>query len=131
MYDAPPNTDRLETLEQHLPPPTRLQKTSLDARKKRGLIAGAAFGYAQAIIFWVFALLFYVGAILVDDGTLDFLDFFTAMFAVIFGAFGVGQISADTGDAGEGEQAAAKIFLLNGALRDCREWQDTTVLTII
>ncbi|CAM9424622.1 unnamed protein product [Ascophyllum nodosum] len=87
-------------------------ETSLGARKKRGLIAGAAFGYAQAIIFWVFALLFYVGAILVDDGTLDFLDFFTAMFAVIFGAFGVGQISADTKDAGEGEQAAAKIFLL-------------------
>ncbi|CAM9424479.1 unnamed protein product [Ascophyllum nodosum] len=87
-------------------------ETSLDARKKRGLIAGAAFGYSQAIIFWVFALLFYVGAILVDDGTLDFLDFFTAMFAVILGALGVGQISADTKDAGEGEQAAAKIFLL-------------------
>ena len=79
----------------------------------------------------MFALLFYVGAILVDDGTLDFLDFFTAMFAVILGALGVGQISADTKDAGEGEQAAAKIFLLTGALRDCREWQDTTVLIII
>ncbi|CAN0564892.1 unnamed protein product, partial [Ectocarpus sp. 12 AP-2014] len=35
-------------------------ESSLDARKRRGLIAGAAFGYSQAIIFWVFALLFYV-----------------------------------------------------------------------
>eukprot|EP00904_Undaria_pinnatifida_P011955 jgi/Undpi1/7890/HiC_scaffold_24.g10362.m1 len=87
-------------------------ESSLDARRKRGLVAGAAFGYAQAIIFWVFALLFYVGAILVDDGSVEYEDFFTAMFAVIFGAFGVGQISGDAKDVGEGEQAAAKIFRL-------------------
>ncbi|CAN0287525.1 unnamed protein product [Ectocarpus sp. 6 AP-2014] len=87
-------------------------ESSLDARKRRGLIAGAAFGYSQAIIFWVFALLFYVGAVLVDDGTVEYKNFFTAMFAVIFGAFGVGQISSDAKDAGEGEQAAAKIFRL-------------------
>ncbi|CAM9323517.1 unnamed protein product [Pylaiella littoralis] len=87
-------------------------ESSLDARRRRGLIAGGAFGYSQAIIFWVFALLFYVGAILVDDGTLEYDRFFTAMFAVIFGAFGVGQISSDTKDASEGEQAAAKIFRL-------------------
>ena len=40
----------------------------------------------------MFALLFYVGAILVDDGSVEYEDFFTAMFAVIFGAFGVGQV---------------------------------------
>ena len=33
-----------------------------------------------------------VGAVLVDDGTLEYKNFFTAMFAVIFGAFGVGQV---------------------------------------
>ena len=27
-----------------------------------------------------------------DDGTVEYEDFFTAMFAVIFGAFGVGQV---------------------------------------
>lgn len=64
----------------------------MDKRRKRALISGAAFGYAQAVIFWVFALLFYVGAILVDDGTVGYSDFFTAMFAVIFGAFGIGQV---------------------------------------
>ncbi|CAM9769475.1 unnamed protein product, partial [Laminaria digitata] len=67
-------------------------ESSLNARRKRGLVAGAAFGYAQAITFWVFALLFYVGGILVDDGTIEYDNFFTAMFAVIFGAFGVGQV---------------------------------------
>lgn len=65
---------------------------SLDARRKRGLIAGAVFGYAQAVMFWVFALMFFIGAVLVDDGTVEYLDFFTSMFAVIFGAFGVGLV---------------------------------------
>ncbi|CAM9784749.1 unnamed protein product, partial [Ectocarpus sp. 12 AP-2014] len=85
---------------------------SLDARRKRGLIAGAAFGYSQGITFWVFALMFYVGAIMVDNGQVEYGDFFTAMFAVIFGAFGVGQISGDFKDAGKGQQAASKIFRL-------------------
>ncbi|CAN0191378.1 unnamed protein product, partial [Ectocarpus fasciculatus] len=47
-----------------------------------------------------------------DDDTIEYKNFFTAMFAVIFGAVGVGQISSDAKDAGEGEQAAAKIFRL-------------------
>ncbi|CAB1103549.1 unnamed protein product [Ectocarpus sp. CCAP 1310/34] len=85
---------------------------SLDARRKRGLIAGAAFGYSQGITFWVFALMFYAGAIMVDNGQVEYGDFFTAMFAVIFGAFGVGQISGDFKDAGKGQQAASKIFRL-------------------
>ncbi|CAM9635998.1 unnamed protein product, partial [Ectocarpus sp. 4 AP-2014] len=32
------------------------------------------------------------------------------MFAVIFGAFGAGQIGSDATDASEGEQAAANLF---------------------
>ena len=43
-------------------------------------------------MFWVFAIIFYVGAILVDDGTISFLEFFQAFFAVFLGAFGVGQV---------------------------------------
>lgn len=67
-------------------------QSSLDARHKRGLIAGAAFGYSQGITFWVFALLFYMGAVMVDKGIVEYGDFFTSMFAVMFGAFGVGQV---------------------------------------
>lgn len=50
------------------------------------------FGYGQAMMFWVFATIFYVGAILVDDGTITFLQFFQAFFAVVLGAFGIGQV---------------------------------------
>eukprot|EP00752_Nemacystus_decipiens_P011582 g10286.t1 len=90
----------------------KASEASLDARRKRGLIDGAAFGYSQGITFWIFALLFYVGAIMVDNGQVEYANFFTAMFAVMFGGFGVGQITGDTKDAGVGQQAAAKIFRL-------------------
>lgn len=64
----------------------------MDKRRTRAIISGATFGYSQGVIYWVFALLFYVGAILVDRRTIDYTDFLTAMFAVIFGAFGIGQV---------------------------------------
>lgn len=67
------------------------------------MIAGGAFGYSQSIIFWVFAVMFYVGAVLVDDGSVSYSDFFTAMFAVIFGAFGIGQVSQPASSQGGGE----------------------------
>lgn len=65
---------------------------SIEGRKKRGLMTAAAFGYSQGMMFFVFAVIFYVGAILVDDGTISFLMFFQAFFAVFLGAFGVGQV---------------------------------------
>lgn len=67
-------------------------QSSLNERNKRGLVSGAAFGYSQGVTFWVFAIMFYVGAIMVDQGKVEYENFFTAMFAVIFGAFGVGQV---------------------------------------
>mmetsp|Transcript_14361 Transcript_14361/g.20338 ORF Transcript_14361/g.20338 Transcript_14361/m.20338 type:complete len:1250 (-) Transcript_14361:58-3807(-) len=87
-------------------------KDSIKGRIKRGIYTGLAFGYSQGIIFWVFALLFYVGAILVEKGTLTFLDFYVAMLAIIFGAFGVGQINADFGAQKKGQKAATRILAL-------------------
>jgi ATP-binding cassette, subfamily B (MDR/TAP), member 1 len=59
--------------------------STVSERKKRGLISGAAFGYSQAMMFWVFALLFWYGSELVSSGKVSFLNFFMAMFAVILG----------------------------------------------
>ena len=50
------------------------------------------FAYGQGMMFWVFAVIFYVGAILVGDGSITFVDFFQAFFAVVLGAFGIGQV---------------------------------------
>jgi ATP-binding cassette, subfamily B (MDR/TAP), member 1 len=59
--------------------------STVSERKRRGLISGAAFGYSQAMMFWVFALLFWYGSELVSSGKVSFLNFFMAMFAVILG----------------------------------------------
>ncbi|CAM9148636.1 unnamed protein product [Choristocarpus tenellus] len=85
---------------------------SLTVRRKRGFMGGVAYGFSQGVIFWAFSILFWFGSILVDDGTVEYRNFFTAMFAVMFGAFGVGQINMDVGEQGEGIQAAARIFAL-------------------
>lgn len=68
------------------------EQDSLDKRRTRAIISGATFSYAQGVVSWVFALLFYVGAILVDDRTMDYTEVFTAIFAVILGAFDIGQV---------------------------------------
>lgn len=54
-------------------------------------MTAVAVGFGNSLMFWVFGTIFYVGALLVDDGTLTFLQFFQSFFAVVLGAFGVGQ----------------------------------------
>ena len=46
---------------------------------------------------WVFAVIMYVGAILVDDGSITFHDFFQSFFAVVLGAYGIGQVRVAAG----------------------------------
>lgn len=86
-------------------------KTSVKDRKRRGILFGASFGYSQANMFWVFALLFWYGSLLVPSHV-DFKHYFVAMFAVILGAFGVGQVNSDAGAQKKGQVAAARIFAL-------------------
>eukprot|EP00903_Cladosiphon_okamuranus_P008530 g8189.t1 len=85
---------------------------TIEGRQKRGIVGALAFGYSQGMMFWVFAVIFYVGAILVDDGTITFLQFFQAFFAVFLGAFGVGQIQTEVGAANAARHAAGRIFRL-------------------
>ncbi|KAG5184894.1 ATP-binding cassette, sub-family B, member 1A [Tribonema minus] len=82
------------------------------ARQQRGAINGLAFGYSQGMTFWVFALLFWYGSLLVSRGTVTFVNFYMAMFAVILGAMGIGQVNADMGAQKAGQQAAARVFAL-------------------
>ncbi|CAM9333516.1 unnamed protein product, partial [Hapterophycus canaliculatus] len=88
---------------------------SIEGRKKRGLMTAVAFGYSQGMMFFVMAVIFYVGGMLVDDGTISFLMFFQAFFAVFLGAFGVGQIQSEIGAASAARHAAGRIFRLDDA----------------
>lgn len=65
---------------------------TVKGRVTRGWVSAALTGYGQGMLFWVYGTVFYLGAILVDDGTLSPVEFFTAFFAVVFGAYGVGKV---------------------------------------
>jgi ABC-type multidrug transport system fused ATPase/permease subunit len=59
---------------------------------KRGAVAGLVFGFSQCAIFISFALVFYVGTDLLVEVEINFLEFFTALLAVMFGALGASQV---------------------------------------
>jgi len=59
---------------------------------KQGFIAGIAFGFSQFAIFFSFAIFFYVGSQLLVNGKVNFVEFFTSILAVMFGAIGMSQV---------------------------------------
>lgn len=77
---------------------------------KSGIIAGTAYGFTQMAVFVSFSIVFYVGSQLMVKGKVDFVGFFTSVLAVMFGALGASQISADFNSRQRGLIAAARIF---------------------
>lgn len=77
---------------------------------RSGIVAGTAYGFTQMAVFVSFAVVFYVGSILMLDGRVDFVGFFTSVLAVMFGALGASQVSADFNSRQRGLVAAARIF---------------------
>jgi ATP-binding cassette subfamily B (MDR/TAP) protein 1 len=51
---------------------------------KRGNIVGLTFGFAQALISCIFAMIFYIGALLIRDKGLKVLDIYTSIYAIMF-----------------------------------------------
>ena len=60
---------------------------------KKGIIAGLSFGFSNFVMFIMYAVVFYIGAIFVRDTGLDMQDMFTSIFAIMFAAFGAGNNS--------------------------------------
>jgi ATP-binding cassette subfamily B (MDR/TAP) protein 1 len=85
-------------------------KPHVKSKVNQGIIAGLVFGFTQFAIFATFAVLFYGGVQLLLDLKVTFTDFFTSLLAVMFSAFGVGQVNADFGAKHKGLAAAARIF---------------------
>jgi ABC-type multidrug transport system fused ATPase/permease subunit len=84
----------------------------VEGNVKRGYISGAVFGFSQFAIFVSFALVFFVGSKLLVEQGLYFVNFFTSILAVMFGAIGVGQVNADFKAQQDGRAAAARIFAI-------------------
>jgi len=77
---------------------------------KSGIIAGTVFGFSQMAVFVSFAVVFYVGSELLVAVKIDFVSFFTSVLAVMFGALGASQVSADFNSRQRGLICAARIF---------------------
>lgn len=58
-------------------------------RTSRGLIAGLGFGGANMIMFLNYALLFWYGAQLMDEGKISFVELMTAIFTLMMAALGL------------------------------------------
>ena len=74
------------------------------------LCQAVIFGGTQSMYLFVFALLFYFGALLMRYDGLSFNDLFRAMFGIVFAAFGAGLASTYAGDAGKAKQCCIRIF---------------------
>lgn len=77
---------------------------------KEGAVAGFVFGFSQFAIFTTFALLFYAGIQFMANGKVDFTSFFTALLAIMFAAFSIGQANSDVDAQRKGLTAANCIF---------------------
>ena len=67
-------------------------------------------GFSQFVILSGAGLAYYAGGQLVAEGRTDFQSIMAVILAMMFGAVGLGQLSADASDKSEALQAASRIM---------------------
>jgi ATP-binding cassette subfamily B (MDR/TAP) protein 1 len=87
-----------------------LTQVQVEERIIAGVKGGAGFGLAQMTTFCIYALLFWYGSQLIEEGEVDFQDMMTAIMSLMLGALGLGTAFGDLGDQNEGVKAAKRIF---------------------
>lgn len=85
-------------------------KPEAAGKVKLGIVSGLVYGFSQFATFASFALIFFVGSLLLVNQGLQFVNFFTSILAVMFGAIGVASVNADFKAQQDGQAAAARIF---------------------
>jgi ATP-binding cassette subfamily B (MDR/TAP) protein 1 len=83
---------------------------------KKGNIAGLSLGYSQLMMFVIYAIVFYIGAIFHRDQGLPIKNMFTAIFAIMFASFGAGNNNQFMVDVGQAHNAAKNIFAILDAI---------------
>eukprot|EP00123_Amoebidium_parasiticum_P013463 comp21970_c0_seq1/m.31708 comp21970_c0_seq1/g.31708 ORF comp21970_c0_seq1/g.31708 comp21970_c0_seq1/m.31708 type:complete len:1325 (-) comp21970_c0_seq1:487-4461(-) len=79
---------------------------------KTALIAGLGFGFTEFMMFAIWAISFWYGAKLAQDGEVDFTAIMKAISAIVFGAMTAGQVAAIAPDGAKAKVAATKVFRL-------------------
>ncbi|XP_047308241.1 ABC transporter B family member 4-like [Impatiens glandulifera] len=79
---------------------------------RQGLVSGIGFGLSFTLLFLVYALSFYAGALLVKAGKITFGDVFRVFFALTMAAMGLSQSSSMAPDSIKAKEAAASVFAI-------------------
>ena len=82
-------------------------------------MAGFLFGASQLVMFIIFALVFYVGTLFVRKFGIDFVNIFTAIYALMFAAMTAGNNSQMMPDLASCKTSSAYLFaVLDGEDED-------------
>ena len=77
---------------------------------RKGNLSGLAFGFSQFGMFFVYALVFFIGAVFTIKIDLGYKDLFLSIFGVLFAAFGAGNAMQYAPDVGSAKTAAVNVF---------------------
>ncbi|KAE9553369.1 hypothetical protein FO519_003432 [Halicephalobus sp. NKZ332] len=77
---------------------------------KQAHIYGGVFAFSQSVMFFMYAISFYLGSIFVNDGSMDPVAVYKVFFAMAFCGQSVGQISSFIPDVVKSRLAASLIF---------------------
>jgi len=99
-------------------------------KMRRGAIAGFVFGFTQMSVFVSFALVFYSGVQLLSSFDILFVDFFTAVLSVMFGALGASQVSSDFNSRQRGRVSAARILSVLEGPTDRSEDENGAIMNV-
>ena len=78
--------------------------------RNHGLKAGTIFGLAQFLIYVMMSISFYTGIYYLSEGEITFLEMYTAIFALIFAAYGTGAALPYMSDFGACKTSGSGIF---------------------
>lgn len=77
---------------------------------KKGLVLGVGFGFSQGILFALYSVAFFIGALLIDGGRMEFDEMLRVFFAVLLTGMGLGQSMALAPDVAKGSLAVSNVF---------------------
>ncbi|KAK4440113.1 ABC transporter B family member 9 [Sesamum alatum] len=75
-----------------------------------GIVGGAGLGFANFVLFSIYAFSFYVGAVLTNQGQANFSEVFKVFFAFQISSIGIAQSSSLLADFNKFKESAASIF---------------------
>ncbi|CAL1537463.1 unnamed protein product [Lymnaea stagnalis] len=80
--------------------------------RKMSLVFGCTYAVANCLIFFAYAVAFYYGSVLVNDGEMEFFEVFRVFAAIIFGGMMIGRQSSFGIDYTKAKVAAGRILTL-------------------